>query len=208
MTARKAVAPRAAVVDVLNGGPVVDHDGRATHVLVERLVECGVDADAKNVVNLLRRMESDGVVERKVEGKRTYRIALNGWTEVKPAVEPDSGMDSGHVGDDGPVDYGRLAVALLDRVGEVMVGGNARLYEDMVARLGQAVEQVGKLEREKAEVDGELRIVKMERDALKKRLRVLELNVDALLRAERVDEVSEKARRAVERAMRGPDRGK
>jgi hypothetical protein len=207
MSARKtAVAPRTAVVDVLSGGPVEDHDGRATHVLVDRLVECGVDADAKNVVNLLRRMEGDGLVERKVEGKRTYRIALKGWTEVRP--EPEADDDEPAIGSDGPVDYARLAVALLDRVGEVMVGGNARLYEDVVGRLGVATEMVGRLEREKVEVESELRVVKLERDGLKKRLRVLEGNVEALLRAERVDEVSEKARRAVERAMTGRDRGK
>ncbi|MGH9042249.1 MAG: hypothetical protein ACRDZ3_18675, partial [Acidimicrobiia bacterium] len=73
MDAARVTGPRRRVLAALNHSPVDDPQGRAVHVLASRL---DGEANAQNLSVLLKRMAADGIIERSVHGKRTYRLAI------------------------------------------------------------------------------------------------------------------------------------
>lgn len=78
---------RMAVVRILqrHGGAVEDDDGFAVAPLLNE-----IGADPRSFNALLRHMDADGQIKRKIRGKRTYRIELTWQPEEEesgPAVE-------------------------------------------------------------------------------------------------------------------------
>lgn len=198
---------RLVIIDTLHqmGGGVRDVDGLATGRLARGIGEmAGVEVSEKTLVNTLRRMEQDGLIRREVVGKRTMAIELAEGHIEQTGESAEGSAGGGDGGGDGEVDYARLAVALLDRVGEVLVGGDTRRWDEMVQRLGEVEGERARLAKQLVVVGEELHAVKQERDGLRKRLRVLEGNVDALMRAEAHGDDGEKAkhRREMQKLMR------
>ncbi len=61
------------LIELAHLGEVTDSRGHATEQLIEA---SGVDTHPRNASNLLRKFEEEGLVTRKVKGKRTYRIEI------------------------------------------------------------------------------------------------------------------------------------
>lgn len=127
-TGPKMTRERLLMIEVLREqGPLVDANGRATERLVAALGERGHDATTRGTTGLIHRAEREGIVEREVRGKRTFRIALTPdyleadgdafdamtKAEVTEARKEPEPVPAG-------IDYGRLADAVLAKAVEAI----------------------------------------------------------------------------------------
>lgn len=211
---------RIAVIRVLSeaGGRVEDKSGQAVRVLHGKL---GSEVSLKALTNALGSMESHGLVEREIRGKRTYGIRLampeagmrgesepNGST-VPPGpqgqVLPDdpephiTGPGADGMSADGEVDYRLLADALLTRVAEVI--DTQTSTADLQTRLATLLADREKFRRQVSQLGEDLTAIKHERDGLRKRLQQAETNIQAMLDPRNKVGLGDRHRRALERFM-------
>ncbi len=100
-------------------GAVEDSSGKATAVLKQAIAYEGTDAGFTQVVAA---MAKAGMLDRRIKGKRTYRIASAGNARANgatpSAVNAALSLGSnGTVPDNGSLDYDELAAVLLAHVG-------------------------------------------------------------------------------------------
>jgi hypothetical protein len=194
---------RKAILDVLDSldGELVDESGRATPVLFDLLVKEGSDTTMAGLMATLRAMAKVGLIERSIRGRRTFAIRLPGGHErrlaategastlVSEELEPEAAPEPLEL------DYGQLAVSLLDRVTEILAGGDS---ETLKVRLGQALAESERLRTKLRDAQEDLRSVAMDRDGLRQQRRTLEANIAQMLKDSHDSGVS---RRRVERFM-------
>lgn len=103
-----------AIIEALREGPVEDERGSAVRKLLER---AKTHNTTQALSSALKDLEEQGLIEREVNVRRTYRIALVNGAEPAAEVAPfrvpaptvdDSGVDSSEPS----VDYQRLAEAV------------------------------------------------------------------------------------------------
>lgn len=166
------------IVRYLEGsGPIEDSAGSATETL-RRAVE--YDGSKAGFTQLLAAMVRDGQLERKIRGKRTYRIGLSSVSGSDRSVIAD--VPAGVV----PIDYDRLADALLLQVVQNLTDadharGGKRDGSWTVRRLERLERQASDSERALARARAETRSISEERDALLKQVEIMEAN-SALVR--------------------------
>jgi hypothetical protein len=183
------------------GGEVSDKQGgRASTLLYDAL---GIDVERNSFTNLLSRMEKDGVIEREINGKRTYRIGLVGYEASEVNNVAANGHSAAMVADGSLVtgtttnDLADLAIALIVKMAEVVAVDD----QDLLRRLGEAVEERQRLSTKLIALGDELAATKHERDGLRQQKRIMENNIEIMMRELAKVKTGPNALRVVERFM-------
>lgn len=173
--------------------PIEDRSGRATIVLAER---SGYIGSPKGLVQLLKSMEADGVIEREVHGKRTYAIRLAKPIPMEPSEVVESMESAAPVSTperaprlEDPIDWDALAARLLERVIAAAIAPDRMQadFRSMSARLSTVLEDNGRLRSKLAIAENEIQARKVEVDGLRQRLVMMQSNIDSMLRAPHVN---------------------
>lgn len=166
---------RAAVVRFLaaRGGEVRDPDGLLSGMLRREL---GL---GRSLAQTLQDMERDGMIEREVRGRRTYRVRLlNDWGLVpKLAPEPDGEAED--------IDYDLLAAAVLAtamraaKMGPDAEGILTNRLREAEAALKEALGKQDEWSYALGEKERELAAERERADALERNLNLVMAQLDA-----------------------------
>lgn len=188
MTVIRDTRLRREIIEVLRraGGRIEDSSGHCTPLLAQSL---GYVGSITALSGVLRKMELLGLIERRINGKRTLAIALPGFLDKpleppvpEPDVDPVADVEPDPV--EAPVDPSipgdpeRVAAALL---GQVMAKLAEPGVEDLKSRLACVLEENTRLRRRLGELNDELAAVKNERNQLRRDKKLAQDNLKIAL---------------------------
>lgn len=188
------------IIDALSKGAITDKSGRATSVLLEK---ANYQGSLTGLTALLKAMETGGLIQREVKGKRCFSISLTKSLQEQqaqqaqperpaqpaqpaPAVETSSPATP----PEASLDAAAIASALLDRV--IEIAGKPQRdsaeferlkadYQQMQQRLYDATQTAERLRQKMRIAEDELIARKVEVDGLRQRLRETESNLDKVI---------------------------
>lgn len=164
------------------GGEVTNDDGKAVIEMQQHL------GRSRSLSNLLRTMEHDGMIERDVRGRRTYRIRLvDDWGMASKAsgggtVTPLRPLDLGSYQPDSNVDYDLLASSLLAIVLRKTTETPPSVRPDKVLadRLRKSEATIAKLETQLQEIDADRKAARARVGELEAQAAIYEHNMTTL----------------------------
>lgn len=200
---------RQAILDILTEhGPIEDADGRATAVLASYTGH----SNQNSLSAVLKPMEQVGLIEREVQGRRTFRIAAVSSKPSKSTVktvrdtfetaEPAaSAAPVSHGSTESGVDYELLAAIMLRKAVAAL---DAPSYQH----------EINELRSDLANAQMTLESLRAERDAMAEQLRITQHNLEVTKReAERTvrntragtpirEQLDDQERKALDQLMR------